>query len=165
MNATIESLSEIQKRINDEADKEGLHSGMQAGLRAAARLVAEEILNQQACEIVDNMTDDQITQFISGKTNRPYGCKCQTLSHRVLERELAEEKYQHHITQGVADLAIKHREVAESENARLQGLLLKIVEAGEKLKKELVIECHKIGYNPHEIDEWDAAATAKEAQP
>jgi len=53
----------------------------------------------------------------------------------------------------------------ERKNARLEGLLIKLVEAGEKLRKELVIECQKLGDGPREIDEWDAAAKAKEAQP
>ena len=43
--------------------------------------------------------------------------------YEKLERELAEEKYQHHLTRGVADLAIKHRDEAERENAQLRDAL------------------------------------------
>lgn len=81
MNATIESLNELHKRLLAEAEeqdglgmaevlagnivKENMQRGMAAGLRMAAAMVTEEIDNQKDCAAVDAMSDDEVEEYLN----------------------------------------------------------------------------------------------------
>ena len=65
MNATLEALTELLKRITADAEEFKSNEDVYYGLKRAADMVSEEIQNQHTCAEVDAMSDKEVIRFIS----------------------------------------------------------------------------------------------------